>query len=303
VAERGPGLKRYERSSKLRVVASSVIALTMAIWVGGPANGLAQASIAYRVIANVRSLPMCTGERTEIRSSIERVVTRAGQPIEAPVSGGRIFAHIDEPSVVHFDPADAGRDVTGQPFPEARFDLVADRPGRANINLFIGTTGEEATLGADWPFAEHNISVEVNDCYEAHTSALAQIFNDKDMGGLNKPFLLAGYTPNTHGLTTDTQVMFFIPNPQNRLVGGFAWVDLVTAYMGQLQGDCVSYFSGHYDVVFYIPPNEPAPPGADVGDLQMFGQGDVFCGGRFLFHLNYQQSAGFLISFKPKPRP
>ena len=97
--------------------------------------------------------------------------------------------------------------------------------------------------------------------------------------------------------------MFFSPNPQNRLVGGHAFIDTATTLLGGLQSSCTLYFSGRYEVVFYIPPGQPAPPGADVGDLMMYGRGTVFCQGRPLLSLDYGSNPGFQISFKPKPVP
>jgi len=268
-----------------------------------PAVRAAPVAITYAA-KTIASLTLCVGESEEIAVRILRTLSRPnGNQTGLWVPGGRILGIIDDGSVAHFDPPESGRDVVGQPIPEATFKVIADAPGQTQLEFVVHATGEERSVGANWPRSEAIVRLEVNDCYEAHTSALAQIFTTKDMGGLNKYFLLAGYTPNQNGLHADTQIMFFIPNPQDRLHGGFAWVDLVTAYLGNQPGQCISFFSGNYDVLFYIPPNQPAPPGADVGDLLMFGQGDVFCGGRFLFHIDYRQSAGFQIAFKPKPRP
>lgn len=276
--------------------------LSLVTLVAAPAQAASPVSITYTAYAQA-SLTLCVGESDEIAVRVLRVLARPGREVGLWVPGGRIFGGIGNGNIAHFEPSDAGRDVVGQPVPEAVFKIVADAPGQTDIEFVIQDTGEEASAGSGWPQSDATVRLEVNDCYEAHTSALAKIFTDKDMGGLNKYFLLAGYTPNERGITTDTQVMFFMPNPQDRLHGSFAWVDLVSTFLGGLQGSCITYFSGRYDVVFYIPPNQPAPPGADVGDLMMYGQGDVFCNGRFLFHLDYRSSAGFQISFKPKPRP
>jgi hypothetical protein len=271
---------------------------------GNPARVAQAASVSITYAAKTQaSLTLCVGESDEVAVRVLRVLRRPGREVGLWVPGGRVVGVSGNANVVHFEPSDAGRDVVGQPIPEAVFKVVADTPGQTEIEFVIKNTGEEASVGSGWPQSAATVRVEVNDCYEAHTSALAAIFTTKDMGGLNKHFLLSGYTPNTHGVTTDTQVMFFIPSPQDRLRGGFAWVDLATTILGGLQGSCIAYFSGRYEVVFYIPPNDPAPPGADVGDLMMYGQGDVFCNGKFVLHLDYRQSAGFQISFKPKPRP
>ena len=293
------------RLRRLTLAASVLLAAVLGSSGGlqAPAVRAAPVQISYAA-KTIASLTLCVGESEEIAVRVLRTLSRPnGHQTGLWVSGGRVIGTIDNGNIVHFDPDEAGRDVVGQPIPEALFKVVADAPGQTQLEFLVHNTGEERSVGANWPRSSVTVQVEVNDCYEAHTSALAQIFTTKDMGGLNRYFLLSGYTPNSHGLTTDTQIMFFIPSPRDRMHGGFAWVDLVTAYMGNQQGECISFFGGHYDIVFYIPPNQPAPPGADVGDIMMFGQGDVFCGGRFLFHINYQQSAGFQISFKPKPRP
>lgn len=290
----------------LRVMLATALVLALSASGSGaiPAGVAQGASVSITYAAKTQAtLKLCVGESDELAVRVLRVLTRPGREVGIWVPGGRVVGFIGNGSVIHFEPSDGGRDVVGQPIPEAVFKVVADAPGLTEIEFVIHKTGEERSVGANWPRAEATVQVEVNDCYEAHTSALAQIFTTKDMGGLNEYFLLAGYTPNTRGITTDTQVMFFLPDPQDRLHGSFAWVDLVTTYMGNLAGSCMSFFSGRYDVVFYIPPNQPAPPGADVGDLMMKGQGDVFCEGKFLFHLDYRQAAGFQISFKPKPRP
>ncbi|MGZ5379851.1 MAG: hypothetical protein ACXWD8_18220 [Mycobacterium sp.] len=292
------------RLPKVFVATALVLALVLGSWGAIPARVAQAASVSITYAAKTQAtLTLCVGESDEIAVRVLRALTRPGRAVGLWVPGGRVLGFIGNGNIVHFEPSDGGRDVVGQPIPEAVFKVVADAPGQTEIEFVIHTTGEERSVGDGWPQADATVQVEVNDCYEAHTSALAKIFTDKDMGGLNKYFLLAGYTPNERGITTDTQVMFFMPNPQDRLRGGFAWVDLATTILGGLQGSCISYFSGRYEVVFYIPPNQPAPPGADVGDLMMYGQGDVFCSGRFTVHLDYRSSAGFQISFKPKPRP
>lgn len=260
--------------------------------------------IEYYARANPISIQMCTGESRDIKVYIQRLMWRTGpSPAALFVGGGRTLAVINDQSVGHFEPADAGRNVVGHPDPHGTYTFVADKPGQTTIDLVIHTTGEEASLGVGFVTDGESISVEVTDCYQAHTSGLGAIFTESDMGGLDKPFLLSGYTPNTRGITTETQFMFFAPNPQDRLRGGHAFIDTSVTALGGMQGQCTLYFSGRYEVVFYIPPSQPAPADADVGDLMLYGRGSLFCQGRYMFDVvdGGANSPAFQISFKPKP--
>jgi hypothetical protein len=308
MAERVLLLRDGQRLPRVRLAVALVLAVILGGPGGMPARAQSQASIDYLAAVLWFVPTLCTGETEEIHVGIRRYIEPpSGEIIGAWISGGTVGSFIYNESVGHFDPEGPGvvviRDVVGQPLPEAVYKFVADKPGQTDIDFIIGSTGEEATHGSGWPTTVATVRVEVTDCYEAHTSGLAAIFTDKDMGGLNKWFLLSGYTPNVNGVTTDTQVMFFIPNPQDRLHGHYAHVDLAYTVIGNLQSACIAYISGRYDVAFNIPPGQPEPPGADVGDLVMFGSGDVFCNGRFAAHLDYRSSPGFLIAFKPKPPP
>jgi hypothetical protein len=293
-----------ERAPKLHLVGALVLALTLALTSANLAGAQAQVSITYNVGVSSESIHLCTGESRNISVLIDRRVQRGGTTF-GPFSvwGGRVLGFINDEAIGHFEPTDGGREVVGPPAERALFKFVADAPGTTTIDFVISETGEESSLGGGWPQQDDVVDVEVTDCYQAHTSGLGSIFVENDMHGLNEWFLLTAFTPNTNGVETETQIMFFSPNPQNRLVGGHALVDTATTLLGGQQGTCTLYFSGRYEVVFYIPPNQPAPPGADIGDLMLYGRGTVFCQGRQVLKLDYGSNPGFQISFKPKPVP
>lgn len=225
-----------------------------------------------------------------------------GNTYEQWVTGGILEAVIKNTQVGRFDPsrnpAFARIDASVANF--VTFTFVAAAPGETEIDFNIKTTGEEGR-GISIQRGSGNAvatafftTIEVTDCYDAYTSGLATVFTEKDMGRLTEFFLLAGNTPNAN-VRTLTQFFVFIPNPQNRAVGSYAFVDLYwsTSAPGSR---CTAYVSGHYDVVFYGP--DPANP--VEGDLLMKGTGVSVCPGRTT-PIDYTQNAGFQIGFKPRP--
>jgi len=214
-----------------------------------------------------------------------------GQSYFTHPAGGTIAGLIRDRSIGHFDPAGETQPVGGFPQAEAHFTFVADKIGRTEIDFAIRATGEEQRLGAQWPTVHDTVRVNVIGCYEAYTSGLATVFSQKYIGNFRYPFYLEGRIA-TQTLEGSTQYMFFIPNPQNRLTGGYAFID--TYWPQSTPGSrCTAFVSGRFDVVFY-----PDEEHVVEGDLLMKGSGVAFCPGQRI-PIDYRNSTGFQIAFKP----
>lgn len=285
---------RQRRSSKVPLaLLLTLIAQTAGV---GSARAATRPQVFYEAVSSSID-QLCVGETYTYQVGISRVAIVNGQRYRQWVSGGYILGSIDNPNVGRFEPADADRDVQGgPPLPAARFTFVATGAGRAKVEFFIRTTGEEARVGNGYPTNDDTNEVEVVDCFEAYTSGLATTFTEKDMGDLTEPFFLAGYTPNVGGVTTESQYMFFAPNPLNRTTGGYAFVDTGWA-TSAVASKCTAYISGRYDVVLYGNPKKPVE-----GDLLMMGTGVVICKDSSI-EIDYRGAPGFQIGFKPRPAP
>jgi hypothetical protein len=285
----------------LRTLLACVLAVACCAAVSGswPATtraAKARVRISYTAYANPGAIRLCVGDAEEISVEIERKTVTNGQQYPGNVTGGYILGVIDDTDVGEFEPTDAGRPVGG-PDGDAKFVFRAKKPGRTNIEFTIRTTGEEQRVRRKWPTNGDKILVEVRECWEAYTSGLASVFDDKDMGALDKPFLLVGHTPNVGGITTQSQYMFFAPNPQNNLTGGYAFIDTGWA-TADPRTKCTAYVSGRYDVVFYPDADHPVE-----GDLLMKGSGQAVCASGTVVPIDYQNQPGFQIGIKPRPAP
>ncbi len=262
----------------------------------GSANAATRPRISYEAFSGSVDR-LCVGETYDFEVGIRRTATINGQRYAQWVAGGYILGSVDPPNVGRFEPVDAGRDVVaGLPVSVATFTFVPTAPGRATLEFVILRTGEERRIGTGFPTNNATTEVEVSDCFDAYTSGLATTFVDKDMLDLAEPFFLTGYTPNVGGVTTETQYMFFAPNPQNRTTGGYAFVDTGWA-TGRPDSKCTAYISGRYDVIFYGDPKRPVE-----GDLLMKGSGVLICTGSAI-EIDYTTTPGFQIGFKPRPAP
>ena len=254
-------------------------------------------AILYRVLVLTYFVgPLCVGDVEPITVVMMRRTTVNGRQYDQLVTGGEIAGIVADKQVGEFEPADDEiRDVGGAPRPEATFPFRAKSPGSTRIEFFIARTGEELRVGDDEGFYTDTdeIEVEVQNCFDAYTSGLATVFDEKDMDGLDEPFLLAGHKASST-IAGSTQVMFFIPNPQNRTTGGYAFVDTAWA-VADPRARCTAYVSGHYDVVFY-----PDEEHVVEGDLLMKGSGVAVCTGSTVA-IDYQNTPGFQIGFKPRP--
>lgn len=248
-------------------------ALLLALALGSPSQTpAAQAAftlpqnvpLSWRVITYpTGTITLCTGEFELIRVKIMRIGA-TGQFI----SGGTVWGVSNDTNIADLLPSSGMRDIAGVP-PAALgiFTVVGNKPGRTTIEFGAIRTGDEGFYGGATPAEDSPpIHVEVTDCYEATTSGLGAIFTTKDICSLDEPFLLAAYTPNTNNITEETQVLFFMPYPQDSSHGSYAFVDNATAY-GE---GCILYSSGTYEVLFYIP---------TAGDLIMKGSGTMVCRG------------------------
>ena len=289
---------RVPRAS-IALVAALLVALSGGL-VGGVPVRAAQspAAISYSAVAEPNAIHLCTGTKKKITVKIVREILSPAGAFYRNISGGAVFGASNNNQVAKFPDFGQQSSVVGRPEPKATLEVIAVGPGETDIDIDIVRTGDEASHGSGWPEAPDVVHVEVSDCYLAHTSGLASIFTTNEMADLDQPFVLLGHTPNTHNLTTVTQMMFFIPDRQDRNRGVYAFVDTATAVLPGITGSCTSSVSGNYKVVFYIPPGQPEPPGADVGDLQLSGSGSQVCG-RFAYTISWPND-GMRISFKPK---
>lgn len=239
--------------------------------------------------------PLCVGESTGFLTGIIRGTTVNGRTYAQWISGGRILGEIEDTHVGEFTHYEVV-DVSGAPTPSARFTFLAKAPGSTNLEFTIFKTGEESRVGRDPAFYSYHFltNIEVVNCFDAYTSGLGTTFTLKDMGDLTKWFSLEGVTPNVAGVETESQRMFFIPNPQNRLTGGYAFID--TAWAAAAPGvRCTAYISGLYDVVFY-----PDEEHVVEGDLLLKGTGFNVCP-RYVIPIDYSAASGFRIGFRPRP--
>lgn len=252
----------------------------------------AQARISYFAIAVPMYESVCVGDTVEFSVSISRHTTVNGQSYRGWVSGGYVLGVIANEQVGHFEPADAGRSVGPPPGHDAIYEFHADAPGTTDIEFHIRNTGEELRVGTGFPQQADTVTVEVTDCFDAYTSGLATIFTEKDMGDLTEPFFLEGRIA-TSTVAGSSQYMFFLPNPQNRMTGGYAFVDTAWA-LAKPGVRCTAYVSGRYDVVLYGDPAKPVE-----GDLLMKGSGVAVCPGDVI-PIDYTSTPGFRIGFRPR---
>jgi hypothetical protein len=287
-----------------RLLVASMMALAIVGPMAMPVQAATRVSIVYQAVPVPRSISLCVGETKEITVSILRTVTRNGHKIPMFIPGGYILGNIQDNSIGEFAPTDVGRNIValGQR-PRASFDFVAQKPGRTKIQFIIRTTGDENTIGTGFPTRAGYVDVDVSGCYEAYTSGLASIFVQKTIGNFDHYFVITGYTPNQHGVETETQIMFFLPSRRDPAAGSYAFIDLATTIVPGLTSKCVLFMSGRYKVEYYIQPGQPVPSGADVGDINMYGTGQVFCQGKLVLTLNYTGAPGFRIAFRPAPPP
>jgi hypothetical protein len=278
----------------LRRMAITLFALSLLAqgWSVAPAQAAQPAGLSYQVTAESWPDSVCVGDGVELQVSIQRTTKVNGQAYRQWVVGGYVLGDISNTRIGHFEPGDAGRLVGAEPDHAAYLVFRADSAGRTEIEFTIRNTGEDLRVGTGFPTSSGKITVEVTDCFDAYTSGLATKFTEKDMGDLSKPFFLTGYTPNVQGVTTESQLMFFSPNPRDHTRGGYAFVD--TAWTSGGGGRCTAYVSGRYDVVLYGDPARPVE-----GDLLMKGSGVVVCPGQSLL-IDYRDAPGFQIGFRPR---
>jgi hypothetical protein len=281
-----------------------VIGLLLALLVTSVAQ--AQVSISYHIVAytvadrngvaSSRLTPprLCPGEDALVGVGLQKVVD--GVSLWAWGGHGRV--KVQDPEIGRATPA---APILDPPMATVRFEALA--PGTTFLIVDFLTTGDEPTIPTP-AIASRFVPVEVTDCYEAVTSGLGtQFFVDgKNMGGFNRPFLLSG-SSNLGGVTAKAQNMFFNPGqregpspacPVYSCRGLHVFLETWSAGGGA----CSAYISGRYEVKFHIGAFQP---GADVGDLEMSGKGQVFCGGVPGPTVDYEHSVGFLIAFRPRP--
>lgn len=288
------GLEVDRRTSIARV-ALVCAALVVVVASEMPASPAATAlkSGRFRMLVDPTELTLCVGEQKTIKVRIPVVLPpdEVGDD-ESPylhIPDQAFYSQAEPSGVVSIPPGG----VTGaDPGSPAYFPVDGLKAGEADITLSHGRRDELLYyLPFGWRAAPRapavTIHVTVERCYEAYASALESTFTDKDMGGLDEPFTLAGYLANTAGLTATTTVMFFAPHPQSpdHSNGVYAKIEQVSA-----QGvPCTNFSSGGYHVVFYTPSKSD-------GDLVLDGTVTLVCMG----HVVATGPESVLVAFRAK---
>ncbi|HEY2916770.1 MAG TPA: hypothetical protein VGI98_06105 [Candidatus Limnocylindrales bacterium] len=282
-------------SARIRGLAAWFVVALVALlaWAPAPASAARAPQISYAAIATPSFASLCSGQTTEFSVSVSRTTAVNGQLYSAWVTGGKVIGAVADERIATIDPGDMPQVVASGPGNWATFIVTGQNPGRTTIEFDIFSTGEERRVGGGHPLRPATVTIEVSDCWEAYTSGLGTTFVQADMGDLTEPFFLTGVTPNVAGVDTESQFMFFLPSPQDRLHGSYAFIDTAWAALGP-SGRCIAFISGRYDVAFYPSPDNPIE-----ADLLLKGTGTYVCPG-FALPIDYSNHTGFQIGMRPR---
>ncbi len=269
------------------VLIVGVLVITVASQAPATPASAALRSGRFRMLVTPTELTICVGEQETIQVMI---------PVELPPDDvgddESPYLHLpDQPFYTEAEPRGIvsmpQRGSTGAvPGSAASFVITGAKPGETDITFQHHADEYLSFLPFTWHAAPRasavTVHVTVERCYEAYASALESTFTEKDMGGLDDYFVLAGFLANTQGLTAATMVMFFAPSTQDD--GVYAKIEQVS-----FQGlPCTNFSSGGYEVVFHTPTKSE-------GDLILQGTVSVVCLGRLLGSNNEAVQVAFRV--------